>query len=82
MSDSDLLAEKYSNDVKRRKLSDATINHTMNFILDNCPTKSGSSIIQPRQYLNDADLYNNYLSTNRPDGTDLVCLNTFIKYKK
>lgn len=82
MSDSDLLTQKYSSDVKRQKFNDATINHAMNFIIDNCPTKSGSSIIQPRQYLNDAELYTNYLSSNPKEEITLVSLNTFMKYKK
>jgi hypothetical protein len=78
---SDLLIQKYSSGVKRQKLSDETINHIMNYLIDNCPTKSGSSRIEYRQYINDYELYDNYLKTKK-DNMYMVSISTFIRLKK
>jgi hypothetical protein len=78
--ESDLLNEKYSSDVKRQKLPAEVILHLLNYIKDNCPTKSGSPRVELRQYVNDAELYQGYVASKR-EGIDIVCLNTFIQYK-
>lgn len=77
--DSDLMTENYSSDVKRQKLPAEVILHLCNFLKDNCPTKSGASTVQYRQYVNDAELYARYLSSKLPS-LDTVCLRTARTY--
>jgi hypothetical protein len=79
--DSDLLNQTYSHDVKRQKLNDDSINHVMNYLIESCPTKSGSPRLEYRQYINDNELYHGYLQSKK-EGMNIVCLNTFMKYKK
>jgi hypothetical protein len=79
--DSDLLTDKYAADVKRQKLPAEVILHVINYIKDNCPTKSGAPRVEYRQYVNDAELYQGYVATKRA-GIDIVCFNTFVKYKQ
>jgi hypothetical protein len=78
--ESDLLRDKYAHDVKRQKWPAEAILHLINYLKDNCPTKSGSPRVELRQYVNDAQLYQGYVASKR-EGIDIVCLNTFIKYK-
>jgi len=80
-SDSDLLVETYSSDVKRQKLPAEVILQLHNFIKENCPTKSGAPRVQYRQYVNDRELYANYLQSHKADIAD-VGYTTFLKYKK
>ncbi len=80
MDEDDLMVQKYSQDVKRKKLSEATLNHIFDFIKSNCPAKSGSPTPTLRQFINDEDLYTLYSQSLSGD-LHRVCLKTFRKYK-
>ena len=79
--DSDLLVEKYSRDVSRQKLPVEVLLRVINYIKENCPTKSGAPRVEYRQYVNDAELFSGYLSSPK-GGIGVVSLNTFLKYKR
>lgn len=80
--DSELFTQKYSRDVKRQKLNDETINYLMNWLVENCPAKSGSDRVVYIQYKNDSLLYDDYYHSTHPPEVTIVHFNTFIKYKK
>ena len=75
--DADLLQEKYSHDVKRRKLHEGRVAEVMDFLTTACPTKSGSRHVTYHQYISDDGLYEGYRQTTQQP----VSLNTFHKLK-
>src|SRR6185312_14636665 len=79
--DSELFTQHYSVGIKRQKLNEDSKNHIINFIKENCPTKSGSPKVKYRQYINDQDLYSLYSQTIK-DNIRLVCFKTFNRYKR
>jgi len=77
-SDSDLLQDKYARDVKRQKTAPSVIQELMEYIINACPTKSGSRHQTFRQYITDDALYQGYLTSVAAP----VSFNTFMRIKQ
>ncbi len=64
-SESDLLTQKYPAGVKRQRLNPDVVGKVFSFIVSSCPTPSGSSSLNFKQYVKDDDLYAAYKETCR-----------------
>ena len=77
-SESDLLQDKYSRDVKRQKAHPGVLQELVEYLRVACPVKSGSRSETHRQYVTDDALYQGYITTVEAP----MSFHTFMKIKQ
>ena len=77
-SESDLLQDKYSRDVKRQKAHPGVLTELVEYLRVACPVKSGSRSETHRQYVTDDALYQGYITTVEAP----MSFHTFMKIKQ